>query len=114
MRIDISDRHDVRVLHCTGDLTLGDSETELVAACDDALEAGVRRIVLDFVPLRWMDSAGVGAVVACSKRVAERGGVIKIALRSDGAIGRIFEAVCLDRVFDLFADSDAAVASFAR
>lgn len=114
MKIVTTDRSGIRVISCIGELRLGAGEADLLGACDDALEAGVRRIVLDFVALQGMDSAGVGAVVGCAKHVGEQGGVIKVALHSDSAVGRIFKVVFLDRVFEVFPNSDAAAASFAR
>lgn len=102
------------MIACGGDLKHGGGDEELVQETDRALAERARWIVLDFVGLSWMDSAGVGAVVACSKHAAERGAVIKVALADGGRVRKIFEAVCLDRAFDLFGNVDDAVRSFPR
>jgi anti-anti-sigma factor len=102
----------VCIFDCSGRLTIDGGDAVLRAELLQALEEGERRLVFDMSALSYMDSAGVGEVVACSKRAFERSGVIKILLRPDGAVRRIFEITCLDRAFETFTDEGEAVASF--
>ena len=102
----------VHVLSCTGELALGKGDAELLAALQESLEAGARRIVLDLVRLAWVDSAGVGAIVACSKRAADRAAIVRVAAAPDGAVRRILVATHLHRVFDIFDDVASARKDF--
>lgn len=108
------DRRGVRVITCSGELKSGAGDEDLLREFDLALAAGARWIVLDFVGLAWLDSAGVGAVVACSKRADERGAVMKVALVDGGRVQKIFKAVCLDQALAIFGSLDDAVNSFPR
>jgi len=69
--------------------------------------------VLDLTRLSYLDSAGIGAVVACSKRAAGAGVILKIALAPAGPVRKIFELTQLERGFEIFADVDSAASSFA-
>ena len=100
------------MLACEGTMMLGGGAEEL----DDAFQRAVReaggRIVLDLTRLRYLDSAGVGAVVSCSKHAAASGGVMKVALLRSGPVRRIFEITQLERGFEIFDDAASAAASF--
>jgi anti-sigma B factor antagonist len=102
----------VHVLSCTGELALGKGVSDLLPVLQESLDAGARRIVLDLVRLAWMDSSGVGAIVACSKRAADRAAILCVAAAPDGPVKRILLVTHLHRVFDIFDDVESAVKSF--
>lgn len=53
-------------------------------------DVGIRRLVLDLEALRFMDSSGVGFVIGRCKKLARRGGTVRVA-NADARIRRIFE-----------------------
>ena len=110
--IEIGHTKNVCTLNCSGDLTLGEGELALRNRVIAVLEDGDRFLVLNLSGVRYMDSAGVGEIVACSKRAFERNGVIKIVLQETGTVQRVFALTCLDRAFEIFHDETQAVASF--
>ena len=112
--IEVGHKKSVCTLHCSGYLTLGEGELALRNQVTEVLEAGERFVVLNLNGLRYMDSAGVGEIVACSKLAFERNGVIKIVLREASAVRRVFSVTCLDRAFEIFHDEAQAVASFSN
>jgi anti-sigma B factor antagonist len=103
----------IRVLACFGAMTLGGGADELDEAFTRALRQAGAGIVLDLTRLSYLDSAGIGAVVACAKKAAAAGTVMKIAVAAQGPVRRIFELTQLERGFEVFADADSAAASFA-
>ena len=111
MRVETTEDRGVRILSCSGKLMRDGADERLIAACDTALE-GSTRVVINLLRAEWLDSSGVGALVACAKHAAERGAVIKITLPPDGPIRNVFALCHLDRVFDTFHDVSAAVASY--
>lgn len=113
MKLTRSEIRGVQVFACEGELGLHKGDAELLAAVDCALETGAKRIVLDLTRLSWLDSAGIGAVVACSKRAADRAAIVRVVSLPDGAVRKILVATHLHRVFDLFDDRDAALEDFA-
>ncbi len=113
MKLTRSEVRGVHVFACEGELGLHKGDAELLAEVDGALEAGAKRIVLDLARLSWLDSAGIGAVVACGKRAADRAAIVRVVSLPDGAVRKILVATHLHRVFDLFDDRDAALEDFA-
>jgi len=102
----------IPVLACRGAMTVGGGADELDEAFENALNPAADGIVLDLTRLSYLDSAGIGAVVACSKKAAAAGVVMKIALARSGPVRRIFELTQLERGFEIFDDADSAAASF--
>ncbi len=114
MRMETTVRKGVHVVALHGRLVLGGGSSDL---CDRSRillgDERVRQVVLDLTELEYMDSAGVGELVACAKRAAEAGAVIRLAAAEEGSVRRILRITCLDRVFEVYPDVDAAVAAFA-
>jgi len=77
------------------------------------IEQGKRRLVINLSKLDFIDSAGLGALVACLRRAVECGGELRLA--DVPAICRsIFELTRMDRVFDISQSEAAAVESLAE
>jgi anti-sigma B factor antagonist len=111
MRITPTERDGVRVLACEGALTLGAATDAFDAACARATQTGIG-LVLDLRRLTYLDSAGVGSVVACAKNASTAGTIVKVVIEPGGAVRRIFELTQLERAFEVFDDLRQAVGSF--
>lgn len=75
------------------------------------LDQGRSRIVLDLEKVRFMDSAGLGELVAWKKRAVERGGDVRL-LRPRDRVRELLELTALTRVFAIFETEAEAVAGF--
>ena len=75
------------------------------------LDRGSSRIVLDLEKVRFIDSAGLGELVAWKKRALERGGDVRLCRPRD-EIRELFELTALTRVFRIFDREAEAVSSF--
>jgi len=75
------------------------------------LDQGRSRIVLDLEKVRFMDSAGLGELVAWKKRAVERGGDVRI-LRPRDRVREVLELTALTRVFEIFENEAEAIAGF--
>jgi anti-sigma B factor antagonist len=72
---------------------------------------GQTQIVLNLSKLNYMDSSGLGEMVACYARVRKAGGAIRLA----GTTVRIKDLLAITRlvtVFDSYETEDLAIASF--
>jgi len=78
-------------------------------ALGEQIEAGHSRIVLDLSAVTFVDSSGLGAIVAAHKKIASQGGLQLAALQ--GPVLTMFKMTRMDKVFKMFDDVDAAVAS---
>jgi len=75
------------------------------------LDRGSSRIVLDLEKVRFMDSAGLGELVAWKKRAMERGGDVRL-LRPRDRVREVLELTALTRVFEIYETDAEAVAGF--
>ena len=77
----------------------------------DLFEQGQTKIVMNLQRVRFIDSAGLGELIACKKRTVERGGDIKI-LHPSGQVKNLLVMTLLTDVFEIFEDEEDAVKSF--
>ncbi len=84
---------------------------DLKQLVQDALEAGQRKVLLDFTPTAYIDSSGLGALVSINKKVREAGGTLRLAgLNED--LRSLFELTKLDTLFAISETAAEARAGF--
>ena len=123
MGISVGVDGDVRVVRMSGEYTLGggglmhslDLRGQHLSDLSDTLrtllERGGRRIVLDLEKVTFLDSAGLGELIAWRKRTVERGGDI-VLLRPTGKVRELLIMLHLDRMFRIFDAETEAKAAF--
>ena len=110
MNINVTQQDDVRVLHCGGSLD-ADTVSAFKKIAYDLVGTGATRFVIDCSKLTFIDSMGLGVLISLLRRVRQRDGDVKVAGLSE-EVNTIFEITRLHRLFDVCADSDAAVKKF--
>jgi anti-sigma B factor antagonist len=123
MSISVRSRDDVSIIELTGEFTIGNAGlaqpldlrgrrlSDLGLTLNRLLEQGGRKIVLDLGGVSFLDSAGLGELIACKKRTTESGGDIRL-LRPNGKVRDMLEMLSLSRIFKIFDDESEALASF--
>jgi anti-sigma B factor antagonist len=101
---------DVCIIELSGRLVLGDGDIVLRDEFRARLGAGERKLVLDLHQVPFMDSAGIGEVVACYKRARQADGDVKLVLGSKTR--EVFAISRLQLVFDLHDDAASAVRAY--
>jgi anti-sigma B factor antagonist len=101
----------VSVLDLSGKITIGEGDSLLREQVHNLLEAGHSKILLNLEAVSYMDSAGIGELVACYKRAREKGGTVKL-LRPSGKVQDLLVLTKLEEVFENYPDEKAAIASF--
>ena len=76
----------------------------------DQVEAGVKHLVINLSRVEYLDSTGLGILIGGVKRLKEQGGSLKLAGPS-ARITRIFEITGLNKIFDVFASEQDALAA---
>ena len=102
----------VTVLDLNGKLVLGDGDTLLKDKIHSLVFQGRKQIVLNMGGVSYMDSSGLGALVACSVTAKSNGGQIKLVSLTK----RLQDLLSIAKLLTVFEchDSDAeAVNSFA-
>jgi anti-sigma B factor antagonist len=82
---------------------------DLRQAVVKAVADGCRGLILDISDLDFIDSFGIGAVVAALKRLRQRGGELALVCPSP-RIRRVFEICDLDRIIAVHDSIDGAAA----
>ena len=110
----IEERHDgnVTVLTLTGEITLDDGDLRFRKCIHDLIDQGHTQVVADLAHVTYIDSSGVGMLVAKMKTLRERGGDLRLARLSRRG-ERLFGMLKLLIAFETFDDVAAATRSFA-
>ncbi|MCP3979116.1 MAG: STAS domain-containing protein [bacterium] len=112
MLIEIRSHRRVCILDCSGKLALGRDETALRREIGDRIERGDRRFVINLRDLDYLDSAGVGELVYCSKLATDHSGVMKVVVSDESTVGRVITVSGVDKGIETFNDESKAVSSF--
>ncbi len=111
----MEERHvdDVTILVLTGQMLLDDGDLAFGKRIRDLVERGRAKVLLDLGGVTYIDSSGVGMLVAKLKTLRERGGdmrLLHLNRRAESLLGMLKLLV----VFETFQDEAAAVRSFAQ
>jgi anti-sigma B factor antagonist len=96
-------------------VTVVDTRIDAQAADDFRAEitriaqAGRRRILLDLTEVRFVDSTGLGAIIASLKQLGPDGDLAICGAHD--SVGSLFRLTRMDKVFRIFASQDEAVAA---
>jgi anti-sigma B factor antagonist len=101
----------VSVVDLSGKITIGEGDVALRNAVQELLDNGHSHILLNLVKVSYMDSAGIGELVACYKRAKEKEGSVKL-LNPSGKVYDLLSLTKLEEVFDTFTDEKEALVSY--
>ena len=90
---------DVTVVDVDGQLIVGNRH-ELKRMVLDEVEGGARSLVIDFARTGYIDSSGLGVLVALSKKIREVGGDLRLTSLSHD-LRTLFELTRLNTLFDI-------------
>ncbi|MBP7147456.1 MAG: STAS domain-containing protein [Acidobacteria bacterium] len=113
MKIVVEDVPPCTVVRIAGRLVAGAEATELREEMRVLEEDGRDRFVVDLEALDYIDSGGLGELVAARQRAREHGGTLVLAAPR-GKVRDILALTALDRHFAVFDDVPQALASFAH
>jgi anti-sigma B factor antagonist len=92
---------------------LADSlETDNVAAFRSAITPMLDKsahFVIDLSDVEFMDSTGLGSMLSCLRIVKSKGGSLRLCNLTP-EVEQLFEMVMMDRVFEIFPTTEAALA----
>jgi anti-anti-sigma factor len=108
------DRNGVVVFDLEGEIRRSEvTDTTLHQLVKNQLEEGRRDIILNFQNVQFIDSFGVGEILASYISTQNIGGRIKLSHISK-RLYLIFQVTQLTRVLDIFENEDAALLSFGK
>ncbi|MCK4892320.1 MAG: STAS domain-containing protein [Calditrichia bacterium] len=102
---------DVAVLTISGNM-MGGPETMALHEKVKSLGADeIKRVVIDLKGVKWMNSSGLGVLMACMSTLNNTGGKLKLASVTE-KVKSLLVITQLMRIFDTFESAERAVASF--
>ncbi|SPE31923.1 Anti-sigma factor antagonist [Acidobacteriia bacterium SbA2] len=105
------EKGEVMIVDVSGRLTLGEGTSALRKRMRELVEGGSRQIVLNMTDVTYMDSSGLGELVAAYTTVTTTGGELKLS----NLARRVHELLFITKlctVFESFEDEASAIASF--
>ncbi len=103
----------VTLLALSGHLVADEGDRAFTERVSAALESGRVNIVVDLRGITYVDSGGLGALVAMFLQVQRAGGRLKL-VRPSPRVWRVLQMTHLASVFEIFDGEDEATCSFAR
>jgi len=77
----------------------------------EQLEYGGRHFLFNFDKIDYIDSFGIGELVACYISITKMRGKLKI-MNIPVKIAKLFKITMLDRIFEIFDNEETAIKSF--
>jgi anti-sigma B factor antagonist len=112
MTLEIQSRQSdgVTVVAPTGRLDVAGAPT-LKEAISEALKNGPSKVVLDMEGVSFVDSTGLGSVIAALKQIRSSQGDLRLAAPNQ-QVRVVLELTTLDRVFPYFSTVEEALTGF--
>ena len=114
MALEVRTVGSVTVFAFTKKVTRGTGDVEMREQFVRQLDEGATNFVFDFRDVSFFDSAAVGEMVACLKRVRQKGGRLALLLVTGSRPHELIKLAALDRVFEIYDDESRAVESFSE
>jgi anti-sigma B factor antagonist len=108
MDVEVSQREGTTVVTVLGSPLDASNAERFKQRLATLVDGGVTRLVLDLSELRFIDSSGLGAIIATLKHIA--GGVTLVLDPSARAVNEVFRLTRVDHLFRIVPSVDAALA----
>jgi anti-sigma B factor antagonist len=111
IKVNRRERDGVVIVHLTGRLMGGPDAEQFQKLIREGVDAGRLRIVVDLAGVSWINSSGLGTLIAAYTTLKERGGTLKL-LNVSRRIEQILQVTKLNTIFESYASEDLVVESF--
>lgn len=107
------DDGDVVILTLSGRLMGGPDTEQFLKQVRDVVAEGRQKVIVDMGGVAWVNSSGLGALIAAWTALQEAGGKMTL-VRVSRRIEQILGVTKLNTVFQIHADEESARAALAR
>lgn len=111
LKIHPREANGVIVLDLTGRITTGQPSVTVRDAVRNEIDKGFKNILLNMGEITYIDSAGLGELIAAYTTVKNRGGYLKL-LNLTKRLHELMQITKLYTVFDVYDDEAKALGSF--
>jgi anti-sigma B factor antagonist len=109
--VNVREAGNVTIVEVAGRVTLGAAGPSIQDTVRELVDSLHTNIIIDLGGIRYLDSSGLGQLVASAATAASRGGAIKLLNLTE----RVYDLMLLTKlctVFAIYADEATAVMSF--
>lgn len=112
VNLHVRQQEGVSIVDVSGRITLGEGASTVREALRTLAKEGQKNIVLNFQDVSYIDSSGLGTLVASFATLGSSGAKLKL-LNLASRVKDLLLITKLHTVFEVFEDEAAAIASFA-
>ena len=111
--LDLKERQagDVTILDLSGEVRIGDSSVALRDSIRNLADQGKKKVLLNLGGVKYIDSSGIGELIANYTTVSRQGGQLKLLKLTD-RVQNLLVITKLLTVFDAYEDEAEALQSF--
>jgi len=111
--LDVKERQagDVTILDMTGEVRIGEGSISLRDSIRNLADQGKKKVLLNLAGVKYMDSTGVGELIANYTTITRNGGQLKLLNLTD-RIQNLLVITKLLTVFDAYDNEAEALKSF--
>ncbi len=102
---------DVAILTVSGNMMGGPETTQLHDKVKSLAADGLKKVVIDLKNVKWMNSSGLGILMACMSSLQNANGKLKLASVTE-KVRSVLMITKLIQIFETFENAERAVASF--
>ena len=111
--LDVKERQagDVTILDLNGEVRIGEGSIALRDAIRKLSDGGTKKVLLNLAGVRYIDSSGIGELIANYTTVSRQGGQLKLLSLTD-RVQNLLVITKLLTVFDTYDDEAEALKSY--
>src|SRR4030095_16415032 len=111
--LDVKERQagDITILDLSGEVRIGEGSIALRDAIRKLSDAGKKKLLLNLAGVNYVDSSGIGELIANYTTVSRQGGQLKLLNLTD-RIQNLLVITKLLTVFDVYENESEALKSF--
>ncbi|MGA8210998.1 MAG: STAS domain-containing protein [Nocardioidaceae bacterium] len=107
LRVDVDERDDHALLTAVGEIDVATADS-LASGVAQALDAGHRRVLVDFAEVTFIDSTGLGVLVKCHRK-AEAGSAFFAVVHPTPQTRKLIRVLGLDQLLHVFDTAEQAL-----
>ncbi len=111
MRLSVRQIGHVAVVDLTGKITEGEGDAVLREGVFKLLQSDQKQILLNLRKVPYLDSSGIGEMVACYKAARDKNGMVKL-LNPSEKVSNLLQITRLEEVFEIYRNEKEALRSF--
>ena len=111
MKLNVRQIGHVAVVDLAGKITIGEGDAVLREGVFKLLQSDQKQILLNLRKVPYMDSSGIGEMIACYKAVRDKNGTVKL-LNPSEKVSDLLQITRLEEVFETYRNEKEARRAF--